>query len=124
MRPTLCHLSHWSANMPSWASSTKSITSSVADTLKRSQNQSTLISGDAMVSNMKSCSSVRRSVIRSVLFMSLQYTIWGAVPCYCDTLATVHGRLTSCLHKLLHIVVNSDFKMCCLLFYLTGKLFC
>ena len=33
-------------------------------------------------------------------------------------------RPTSCLHKLLHVVINSHFKMCCLLFNLTGKLFC
>ena len=51
-QPMLCQFAHWSANMPSWASRTKSITSSVADTLKRSQYQSTAISADAMVSNM------------------------------------------------------------------------
>ena len=48
---------HWSANIAKCVSTTKSITSSVADTLKRSQNQSTAMSADAMVSNRKSCRS-------------------------------------------------------------------
>ena len=43
----------------SWASRTKSMTSSSALTLKRSQNQSTAISDDAIVSNIKSWRSCR-----------------------------------------------------------------
>ena len=54
------------------ASTTKSTTSSVALTSWRSQNQSTAISADAMVSNMKDWRSVRLESEKSfVLFMVL-----------------------------------------------------
>ena len=90
---------HWSANIAKWASTTRSITSSVADTPKRSHHQSTAISGDAMVSNMKSCNSISRSVSIAIVqgslnSMPLQYTVWGAVPILCATSATGAKRLT------------------------------
>ena len=62
-----CHHSPWKAKC---ASTTKSITSSVALTLWRSQNQSTQSSAGSMVSNIKDCRSVRDSVEkRFVLFI-------------------------------------------------------
>ena len=65
------------------------MTSSSALTLKRSQNQSTAISEDAIVSNIKSCRSCRVcGEERSVLFMCIQYTILTPVPILCDTLPT------------------------------------
>ena len=76
------------------ASRTKSMTSSSALTLKRSQNQSTAISDDAIVSNMKPWSSERFESEKScVLFMCLQYTILTPVPILCDTFSIVHQRL-------------------------------
>ena len=70
----------------SCASRTKSITSSVALTSKRSQNQSTAISDDAIVSNMKSCRSCSVCGLeRSVFVMCIQYTILDPVPILCDT---------------------------------------
>jgi len=75
----LCHLVDchiWSANISKWASTTKSITSSVAEQSNCSQNQSTARSAGAMVSNRKSCRSWRfwgekRSWVIAVLFMLL-----------------------------------------------------
>ena len=62
-----CHHSPWKAKC---ASTTKSITSSVALTSCRSQNQSTQSSAGNMVSNMKSCRSVSDWVEkRFVLFI-------------------------------------------------------
>ncbi|WDS61097.1 hypothetical protein SBM3_00007 [Synechococcus phage S-BM3] len=72
-----------------WASTTKSITSSVAEQLYCSQNQSTAISADAIVSNMKSCRSCRVWGFWSVVFfMCTQYTILGAMGRMVDTLPT------------------------------------
>ena len=96
-QPMLCHFAHWSANMPKCASRTKSMTSSSALHSKRSQNQSTAISDDAMVSNMKSCRSCRFwGEKRVVLFMCLQYTVLGSVPILCATLPT--GRAAASVY--------------------------
>ena len=65
------------------------MTSSVALTSKRSQNQSTAISDDAIVSNMNPWSSERLESEKScVLFMGLQYTILTPVPILCATYPT------------------------------------
>jgi len=70
----LCHLVDChSPKNEKCASTTKSITSSVAEQSNCSQNQSTARSAGAMVSNRKSCRSCRvwGSVRRVVLFMLL-----------------------------------------------------
>ena len=66
------------------------MTSSVALTSKRSQNQSTAISEDAIVSNMKSCRSCRVcGEERSVLFsMTLIYTGSGTCVGLVDSWST------------------------------------
>ena len=91
----ICHCYHSPKNAK-WASTTKSITSSVALTLKRSQNQSTAISDDAIVSNIKSCRSCRVwGEERSVFVMYTQYTIWGAFqPMVCHLVNWSGSRLS------------------------------
>ena len=81
-----------------WASITKSITSSVAEQLYCSQNQSTAISADAIVSNMKSCRSCRVWGLESVvLFMCTHYTIWGAMGEMVDTSPTGQAADSVCV---------------------------
>ena len=106
MWSTLCHLSHWSANMPSQyphviyhvisGRAVETIAEPIDCHLSRAHGI-----------KQKSCRS--RSVWgleRVVLFMCTQYTIWGAVPILCATCQLV-GRLTESDNKRHHIMFQS-----------------
>jgi len=92
------------------------MTSSVALTSKRSQNQSTAISDDAIVSNMKSCRSCRFwSEKRVVLFMGLQYTVLTPVPILCATYPT--GRAADRFVSIIGVSVDVRFYVKFLFFF-------
>ena len=91
----------------SCASRTKSITSSVALTLKRSQYQSTHISAGNIVSNMKSWSSWRVLVI-CVLFMMVYLHRFERITSGCVTPRRLSHAVEHLRDRLLILFVGSE----------------
>ena len=91
----------------SWASRTKSITSSVALTSKRSQYQSTAISAEHIVSNMKDWRSESVSVI-CVLFMMVYLHRSGRITSGCVTPRRLSHAVEHLCNRFLIFFIGSE----------------